>query len=361
MYQYIHGGDIYSVKKLTGRQEILDFSSNVNPLGLPESVKEAVIRSLDECTNYPDPFCRDLVAALANYEYTDPKYILAANGAAEIIFRLALALKPKKALIFAPTFADYEKALHTVDCSVEYYFLRPEHDFSAHEDLLDQISPGLDLMIICNPNNPTGQLCSRAFLQKVLAKSQEIGAIVMIDECFMDFVEDKEQFSVQNCIEQYKNLVILKAFTKIFAMPGFRLGYALTSNKKLLEQMRSAGQDWSVSTPAQMAGIAALKEAAYLQQTKQLIQTERRFLIDSLLGLGLQVIGSRANYIFFRTQRTDLTEKLIKRGIMVRPCSNYVNLNDEYFRVAVKSREDNLKLSAALRDVICDESSHGHC
>lgn len=359
MYEYSHGGDIYSVRKQTGREDILDFSSNVNPLGLPEAVKGAVLRSLDECVNYPDPFCRELVTALAVYEQVDPQYILAANGAAEIIFRLVLALKPRKALLFAPTFSDYEKALHTVECLVDYYYLQEFNDFLAEDDLLDQISEDLDILFICNPNNPTGQLCPRDMMVKVISKCSKTGTLVVVDECFMDFVENREQYSVHGLLKKYDNLMILKAFTKIFAMPGFRLGYVLTSNTVLLEKIHLAGQDWSVSAPAQFAGISALQDKEYVARTKTLVKEEREFLIRELKELGIKVIGSKANYIFLRVRNiSELAGKMLDKGIMIRSCANYVNLSNEYFRVAVKKHEDNIRLIAAFRDVINDESRH---
>lgn len=360
MYKYIHGGDIYAAKKMTGREDILDFSANINPLGLPEAVKSSVLAGLEECTDYPDPFCRELVAALAEYEQIDPKNIFCANGASEIIFRLALALKPRKALLFAPTFADYEKALHTVECTVQTYPLKAEHDFCVQEDFLEQIDQDLNLIIICNPNNPTGQVCSVSFLYNVLAKCQTTNTIVLLDECFMDFIDQPENCSVQPSIELYSNLLVLKAFTKIFAMPGLRLGYVLTSNHELLEKLRNSGQDWSVSTLAQKAGVAALKQKDYLSQSKTVVMTERNYLTKELSSLGFQLFGSKANYIFFKT--TDLKEldkKLLAKGILIRSCANYNNLSAEYYRVAVKKHSDNLQLITAIRDVITNESHHG--
>ncbi|UWG95489.1 aminotransferase class I/II-fold pyridoxal phosphate-dependent enzyme [Dehalobacter sp. DCM] len=360
MYEYSHGGDIYSVRKQTGRDDILDYSSNVNPLGLPEAVKRAVLQSLDECVNYPDPFCRELIAALAEYENVDHTVILAANGAAEIIFRLVLALKPQKALLFAPTFSDYEKALHTVDCSIDYYSLLEANHFSVTEAILNQINNSVDMLFICNPNNPTGQLCSKELMLKIIAKCRTTGTIVVVDECFMDFVENSAQYSVQSALKQNDHMLILKAFTKIFAMPGFRLGYVLTANMALLEKIRMAGQDWSVSAPAQFAGICALQDKDYLRRTEILIKDEREFLIRELKHLGFQVFGSRANYIFFKTAVTNLAAKMLEKGIMIRSCANYINLSNAFYRIAVKNHEDNLRLIAAFRDVINDESHHGH-
>jgi len=353
MYQYVHGGDIYSAKKLIKTGEILDFSANINPLGLPGAVKNAIVQTLDECAQYPDPFCRELVNALAEYEKTDANQILCGNGASDIIFRLALALKPKKALLLAPTFADYEKALNTVGSEINYYHLKDENDFCVQEDFLNQISTETDIIFICNPNNPTGQVCERPFLEKVLDKCRETNTIVLIDECFMDFVDHFKDYSAQPLIGTYPHLLILKAFTKIYAMAGIRLGYVLTSNRTLMEQLRSVGQDWSVSVLAQAAGVAALQQRGYVEETKLLINKERRFLIGEFERLGFQVFGSQANYIFFKTgQYVDLDQKLLARGILIRSCANYVNLSSGYFRVAVKSRNDNLKLITAIKDVI---------
>jgi threonine-phosphate decarboxylase len=353
MYQYVHGGDTYLAKAMTGAGEILDFSVNINPLGLPQAVKDIIVQTLDQCAEYPDPFCRELVKALAAFEQTDEAWIFNGNGASELIFRLALAVKPQKALLLAPAFADYERALRTVNCGLNYYDLREEDHFFIRKDFLDKLTAGLDIVFICNPNNPTGQLCSNVFLKTILDKCLETNTLVVVDECFMNFVDHPENYSVQPYLKTHANLLILKAFTKIFAMAGLRLGYALTANTRLIEQLRAAGPDWNVSTVAQAAGITALQQSKYLDQTKIWIAQEREFLTAQFKRLGFRVFGSRANFIFFKSNRvTDLAQKLLAKGILIRSCANYVNLSSEYYRVAVKSRTDNLKLIAAIEDVM---------
>lgn len=359
MYEYVHGGDVYSLEQRLGIEDILDFSANINPLGLPEAVITAIQNNLAKCDQYPDPFCRKLVAALAEYEHTASENIFCANGASEIIFRLVLARKPKQALLLAPTFADYEKALKSVDCQIKYYYLSPEHDFCVREDLLEQINDDIEMVFLCNPNNPTGQVCDRAFIEQVLEKCWQTRAVVVVDECFMDFIEQKDDCTAQIFLNQYSNLVILKAFTKIYAMAGIRLGYALTANHHLMGRIYQVGQDWAVSTIAQTAGVVALQQKEYLSQTKTLIQREREFLINSLQSLGFNVIGSKANYIFFQTSIFSLDRKLLTKGIMIRCCGNYVNLTGEYYRIAVKKRNDNLRLMAAIKDVINCETADG--
>ncbi|NLM20917.1 MAG: threonine-phosphate decarboxylase [Peptococcaceae bacterium] len=353
MYKYVHGGDIYTAKDLTGNSNIIDFSANINPLGLPPGVEEAVLAALPECQHYPDPFCRELIQALAAYEHVPRENVYCANGASEIIFRLALALKPKKALLLAPSFADYEKALGTVGTTLEFYPLAAENDFHLKEDFLQFLNRSYDMVWICNPNNPTGQGYEASFLKEVLECCHRRNTLVLVDECFMDFVDEPEKYSVQHLIESYNNLLILKAFTKIFAMPGLRLGYLLTANQQIIDRLRTAGQDWSVSVIAQKAGICALKQTEYLQKTRQLIKRERQFLLKELNKLGVRTYGSLANYIFFQTPgHRELDKQLLARGILIRSCANYRGLNSEFFRIAVKNRAVNLILVAALKDII---------
>ena len=248
MYTYVHGGDVYTA---SGKNNIVDYSANINPLGLPQSVKKAIVKSLNGCVDYPDPFCRRLSAKLAKFLAVPQDYIFFSNGAADVLFKLAMALRPKKALLLAPTFADYEKALRSVDCDICYYLLQEEHGFEPQPDILKQLTADLDMVVICNPNNPTGKLIDRALLEQLIAKCKQLNIRILIDECFMDFVAEEKAYSMIPQLAANKQLVILKAFTKTYAMPGLRLGYCLTADEALVLRLHEVGQDWNVSTPAQ--------------------------------------------------------------------------------------------------------------
>ncbi|MDY6029476.1 MAG: aminotransferase class I/II-fold pyridoxal phosphate-dependent enzyme [Acidaminococcaceae bacterium] len=354
MYKYSHGGNIYepdfSIDKLKA-----DFSANINPLGLPAGVKKAMQNAFSLCVNYPDAMCRELAAATAAFLDVPAENIFFGNGAADVLFRLATALKPKKALLLAPTFSDYEKALRTVACEIEYYTLKKENRFEVLEDIIDKITEDIDLVVICNPNNPTGQLCSQKILEAVLQKCRDIGAKFLVDECFMDFVPDEKVFSMKKYLTAFKELIILKAFTKTYAMPGVRLGYCLTSNSKLHTALHEAGQDWNVSVLAQAAGIAALQEEAYLKKSRDLINKERSFMLKEFSKLGFEPMGE-ANYIFFHAPvKLQLPVKLKQAGYLIRSCSNYKGLSDGYYRAAVKSRRDNRNFLKAVKDIVNDE------
>ena len=351
MYKYVHGGDIYTQKTTAEGKAFVDFSANINPLGLPQGVKTALKQAINSCTNYPDPFCRELAADLGSFLQVDKDYIFFGNGAADVLFRLALAIKPRRALLLAPTFADYEKALHSVNCKIAYYNLSEAKEFTVQRSILKQITASTDMVVICNPNNPTGQLTDRAMLEAVLAKCSSVGARLLIDECFMDFVAADKAFTMRDLLAKYPNLIILKAFTKTFAVPGIRLGYCLTSDSDLHLRLHESGQDWSVSTLAQAAGKAALLEKEYLHESFNLVQTERQYLINQLTALGAQVYGSEANYIFFKLDKPQgLTELLHQQGFLIRSCANYHNLGDNYYRVAVKTRVLNRSLIKAIKE-----------
>lgn len=343
MKKLTHGGDIYS------QGSIIDYSANINPLGLPEGVKKAVIESLDLCVNYPDPLCRELTAAVAQKEALNPDYLIFGNGAADVIFRLVLAKAPKKALVTAPTFSEYESALEAVGCPVSHHMLQEEEDFVVRGNLLTAITEDTEILFLCNPNNPTGIPMDRQLLLDVLKKCVEKNVLMVVDECFLAMTEE---ISLKDKVADYKNLFILRAFTKDYAMPGLRLGYGICSDGELLNRMFTVGQPWSVSLPAQKAGVQALKEDAYREESKNLIAQERMYLVGELKALGYKVYPPSANYIFFRveTGKESFYENLCKAGFLVRDCSNYEGLEKGYFRIAVKKREDNEKLVEALKE-----------
>ena len=342
--KHMHGGNVYQY------QNCVDFSANCNPLGTPKGVKEAVIQSLDHINDYPQVGCAPLREAIAAYEGVKPEEVICGNGAAELIFSLCRAKKPAKALIPAPTFAEYEQALASVGCTCRHEFLKEEALFLPGEEFLDALTKDLDMVFFCNPNNPTGILTSRSFLLRILQKCKELGIFLVVDECFLDFVKEPEAFTLRGFLEEYDNLFILKAFTKRYAMAGIRLGYGLTSKKELLEEMACVTQPWNVSSIAQTAGLAALKETEYVQKGRELVFAQAEYLKREMAALGFKVYPSCANYIFFRG-REDLFEQCVSRGILIRDCSNYPGLSKGYYRVAVKRPEENEKLNAVLQEI----------
>ncbi|MEY8427695.1 histidinol-phosphate transaminase [Lachnospiraceae bacterium 46-15] len=342
---HIHGGDVYRYPYA------IDFSSNCNPYGTPEGVKRAVAEAAEFICHYPDVQCQKLREALAEEEGIPASEIICGNGAADLIFGLALARKPRRALLLAPTFAEYAQALRAVGCEIAYCYLKEEQGFAPQESLLGEITEDVDIVFFCNPNNPTGVLTEVDFLRKLADKCRESHALFVVDECFVDFVREPGQYTMKPWLGAYDNLFVLKAFTKKYAMPGIRLGYGLCSNGELLAQMRAVMQPWNVSAAAQAAGIAALKEREYVRITMEKIAGEREYLLEKLKETGVSVCGSSANYIFFKAKK-GLWKDCMDRGISIRDCGNYEGLGEGFYRIAVRTRGENDKLLKTLREII---------
>ena len=292
--QLVHGGDWAGYRAEFGR-DALDFSANVSPLGLPEGVARAITAALPTADRYPDPLCRELRAKLALHEGVPAEQILCGNGAADLIFRLVWAQKPRRALVTAPTFAEYATALESVGCTVERFFLREQEDFAVTDAFCAAIRPGVDMVFLCQPNNPTGQLTTLPLVEQILHRCAACGTLLVVDECFLDFLPDHALHTAKGLLGE-GDLVILKAFTKLYGMAGVRLGYALSADTALLEQMQACGQPWGVSSLAQAAGLAALEETAYVEKVRALIAEQRPRLTTGLRALGLRVLDGRANY-----------------------------------------------------------------
>lgn len=395
--EYQHGGDIYS------REILWDFSANINPLGPPQSVKEAIRQSVKCCAAYPDNECRRLVQALSAYHDCPKEDILCGNGAADIIWLLAAAIRPEYAIIPAPTFSEYERALAAARSRIIHVYASEEavpgedisekaslgegvseeaslgaEPFSVHasplmeaamlqECLLDKENgrKPQGMIVLCNPNNPTGLVMEREEVVCLAEFAEKRNIVLLLDECFMDFLDCPKAYSMLSLRHQFPHLVILKAFTKLYGMAGLRLGYCLTGNHLLLEQIRQQRQPWSVSTPAQMAGLAALSENGYVERTRKIIARGREQLFRGLKALGFQVWPGRTNYLFFRdmcaeAERQYLYQFCLEKKLLLRCCGNYPGLDGSYYRVCIKTKEENEHLLVVLKEYLLVSDKTGH-
>lgn len=344
----IHGGDIVGYQRKYGYAP-LDFSANVNPLGLPQGIIDAVRMSVPQADRYPDPHCRNLRERLAEHEQLPADWIMCGNGAADLIYRLVLAERPQRALVLAPTFAEYEQALSLVDCKIYYYELKPNHDFRVDHSIIELLSTlKPDLVFICNPNNPTGLLIDPVLMIKIADCCEQHKIRLIVDECFMGFVAIPEVYTLRASLHKFPSLVVLDAFTKLYAMAGLRLGYILSSDVELLSRVYAAGQSWPVSSLAQAAGIAACAEHDFVISSRQLIIAERMYLISALRQLGIEVLSGQANYLFFKSAILDLALRLEQKGVLIRSCANYRGLDSCYYRIAVRTRTENDQLLVAI-------------
>ena len=340
--EYGHGGDIYTYR------DMLDFSVNVNPLGSSGKVIEAAKKGVERAAQYPDSRCRELRSALSEKKGIPEDCFLVGNGAADLFFSLVLAEKPKKAVIPVPAFSEYAHALRTVDCRIKEYILRREEQFTLTEDFLECLTPETDMVFLCSPSNPAGRVISRELLCRIADRCEVAQIRLVVDECFIDFLSEPSEFTMERMTEQYSCLFVVQAFTKTHAIPGLRLGYGITSDQELLERMQQIRQPWSVSTPAQAAGLAALRDSGRIQEARELVCGERARMEKELRDAGVEVIPSEANFILLHSPY-DLFSLLKDRGILIRDCSNYSGLGKGWYRTAVRRREENDRLLEAIR------------
>ena len=345
-----HGGDWAGFERAYGAPP-LDFSANVSPLGLTEPVRRAAAEALAAAGRYPDPHCRALREGLAAYHGVPAEWILCGGGAADLIYRLAAAKRPRAALVTAPTFSEYENALALWGCRVSGFPLREENGFSVEEDILGAIVPGLDILFLCEPNNPMGRTTDRCLLSQILERCAACGTLLAVDECFHEFLDDPPAHTLLPELSNFENLLILRAFTKSRGMAGLRLGYVLSRNGPLLEAMARSGPPWAVSGPAQAAGLAALRDDKGLEELRQLVRRERPRLAAGLAALGCRVCPGEANYLLFFHGAPDLPGRLGKRGVLVRDCSNYHGLGPGWYRAAVRTEAENTAFLTILKEV----------
>lgn len=339
-----HGGDIYGYDR-----PLLDFSANMNPFGMPEAVARAAREAVADCTRYPDPDCRALTRAIARMDGVDPGRVLCGSGAADLIYRLVLACRPRRALVTAPTFSEYVQALDAVGCPAEHWPLVPEEGFRVTEGLLDRIVPGMELVFLCSPNNPTGLEVESALLERVLDRCERVGARLVVDECFQPLSGGP---GLAGALDRAPHLFLLRAFTKSYAMPGLRLGYGLCGDRALLDRCRVCGQAWPVSQVAQAAGIAACACPEWPGRARDFLRQERPRLQEGLTRLGMQVWPGQANFLLFRAEGVvDLKERLVERGILIRSCANYHGLGPDYYRTAVRLPGQNDTLLREMKEV----------
>ena len=343
-----HGGDIYTTPVR------LDFSANINPLGTPPAVIEAMKEALSLVSSYPDPFCRNAIQAISIYEKVGQDQIILGNGAAELIYSYCQAVKPDKALIAIPCFSEYLKALENQSCHILYHLLTPQDYFIPDRNILASISEHHpDVLFLINPNNPTGITIEKELLEEIIQLCAHLDIRLFIDECFADLSYTK--FSVIDYITRFKNIFVLKALTKTYALPGIRIGYGITADTDLLSEMSDSVQPWNVSVPAQAAVPAAFRETDFLDTARKIIETERKWLLDQLGKSGFTVYPSAANFLLFRAPE-DLDRKLAKEGILIRNCSNFTGLGPGWFRTAVRLHEENLILIQTIANIMSERN-----
>lgn len=355
-----HGGDIYKAAELYGfkQEEFLDYSANINPLGVPEVLREIIISNVDKLANYPDPDCNDLKAHISEYLKVSDDNVIVGNGASEVIFLLFDVLKPRNVLIPAPTFSEYSKAAERSGTEIRYFELKEQSYFKLNiDELILELDNGMDAVFLCNPNNPTSTLVHKNDLQRLVESAYEKGVTVIIDEAFIELTDGANSNSMAEFIKKYSNLFIVRAFTKVFAIPGLRLGYGI-GNPHLINKMWERKMPWSVNTFACCAGKLLSEADEYIKETSLWISEERKWLFSELCKIQkFKVFEPETNFILIKILDDSLTSATLRdimasNGILIRDAGNFQFLNQKFFRLAIKDRTSNIKVLEVLREVL---------
>ncbi|MDR3598308.1 threonine-phosphate decarboxylase CobD [Clostridium sp.] len=353
MANFGHGGNAKELSRENKLEydKIIDFSANINPLGMPNSVRNAVINGLDQIEKYPDITYFELKCAISEFENIDKESIILGNGAAEVLFNIVRGINPKKTLILAPTFSEYEEATKAVGGKIIYYKLKEENAFRIQEDIFEYINSKLDLIFICNPNNPTGVITRKELLIKILMKAKENGVMAVIDESFLDFI--KEDLSMVSFINEYDNLIVIKSLTKFFALPGLRIGYGICNNATLKKKIDVIAPAWNINILAEIATKVGVKDENYIKESIEYVNNEKEYLYEELKQFKeLKIYKPSVNFIFLRVLiNINLRHELLMKNILIRSCSNYEGLDSNYYRIAVRTHEENSILIKVLRNL----------
>lgn len=347
----LHGGNIYKLKR-DGIDEMLDYSSNINPLGVPKSFKEAVIKNMDDLERYPDIDYIELRQEIAKYNNTNLENVVVGNGATEVLFLYMKAIEGKKVLIISPTFAEYERAAKSAGKIVNYFPY--EKDYSLDIEKLNKFLTDEDIVVLCNPNNPTGKFQDLKKIEKLIEILQKKEKKLFIDEAFIEFMDgwmDKTSFLLEN-----KNIFILRALTKYFAIPGVRLGYGLTYDQELLTKINEVREPWSVNGVAEIAGKVMLNDHEYMKLTDKWILEEKKWFYNELKKIdNIKAFETEVNFILVKLLKDtsrDFREKMLNEKIVVRDASNFKYLDNTFVRLAIKDRERNLKVLEVIKKVV---------
>lgn len=342
-----HGG-LHSVD--SHDPDVVDFSSNVSPAGLPASVRGILRRGIGSIPDYPDSGSLDLIRGLSQYTGLPESRLVAGNGAVEIIYNFCNAFASgKKALVQAPTFGEYEAACRLAGARVSRF-----KSMNLSDDLASFVRkiPENGCVFVCNPNNPTGSLLTRRQMSKIILSARRKSALVLADECFIELVPGSDE-SILHMTRKHDNLLVLRSLTKSFGLAGIRVGYA-ASSKYVASILNSIRIPWSVNSLAQKAGLAAIRSSSHLPRSRRIIERETEFLKSKISDIpGLECHDTATNFILVRTRQdsTRLQKRLLRHKVLIRDCRNFPGLDNHYVRIAVRSRRDNLRLVRALEAV----------
>lgn len=358
--EHFHGSDLEEIEQVYGikKEEIVSFSANVNPLGVSFRLRETLTKHIDAITTYPDREYASLRKCIADYVHTDYRNIIVGNGSTELISLFIQIAHPAKALIVGPTYSEYEREVSMGGGRSHYFSLTEAGEFELDTaSLTEELSHNVDLLILCNPNNPTSSVIKRGQMREILDYCKRKSITVLVDETYVEFTEDPDEVTAVPLTEFYNNIIILRGISKFFAAPGLRLGYAVCGNHDLQREIDQKKNPWSINSLAAVAGEIMFTDQEYIGKTRELICSQRRYVCERLdADPNFKTFHAHANFVLVkilndRFTSGDVFDAAIRQNLMVRDCSTFPFLNNKYFRLCFMLPEQNERLLRVLLDL----------
>lgn len=358
---HFHGSDLEKIEEVyhIKKEDITSFSANVNPMGVSPKLRASLAGHIDAITQYPDREYTSLRKCIGQYIDTDYKNIIVGNGSTELISLFIQIEHPKKALIIGPTYSEYEREISLGGGTSLYFRLDERTGFSLDMERLEtQLNESIDLLVICNPNNPTSSAITRTEMRQILDKCKEHDIFVLVDETYVEFAEDVASITAIPLTHYYNNIIILRGISKFFAAPGLRLGYAICGNRDLIKHLVGRQNPWTINSLAAIAGEIMFTDQDYITKTRNLIGSERSRIVNLLEGFTYaKVYKPTANFVLVQILKEDVTsqdifEAAIRKGLMIRDCSTFPFLNNKFIRFCFMSPGKNDELMAILKDFL---------
>lgn len=353
---HFHGSDLEQIELCYGikKEDIVSFSANVNPKGISPLLRKTLSERLDAITSYPDREYTSLRRSIADYVHSEPEHIIVGNGSTELISLFIQIEHPKKALVLGPTYSEYEREIFLGGGATHYYPLKESDEFRLDlSDFTNHLNESVDLLVICNPNNPTSSSITRDSMRRILDVCKQYNIFVMVDETYVEFADHMDEITSVPLTHYYNNIIILRGTAKFFAAPGLRLGYAVTGNRDLVEAINTRKNPWTINSLAVIAGEIMFQDSSYIAQTRELIATERSRIYQLLSqDSRCKTYPPSANFMLVRLldNRTsgELFDCAIREKMMIRDCSTFPFLDNKYIRFCFMQPQMNDKLISCL-------------
>lgn len=359
--EHFHGSDLEKIEQFYGikKEDITSFSANVNPLGISPMLRTTLSDKIDAITGYPDREYTSLRKSISTYCGSEIEHTMVGNGSTELISLFIQYIAPKHSIIIAPTYSEYEREISLTGGEYSYFFLEEKNNFIIDTDvLINRLTQEIDLLVLCNPNNPTSTTIKNKNMDVILQACKKHNIFCLVDETYAEFASDMEEVTSIPLVKEFDNLIILRGISKFFAAPGLRLGYAICSNLEVLKTINERKNPWTINTLAALAGEIMFKDTDYIRATKELINLERKRIWDILsTNRNLKLYPPTANFILVKILDSSITSQqvfntAIKKGLMIRDCSTFSGLDDSFIRFCFMSREKNDELLQVLMDLL---------